>query len=100
MSGLPGWLRNAVALCAAFMFVAAALWLINDSFRGDWFVAEFISRGPSAYARIMVDRRTGTTCEVIGRPGAQSILDPTQDTRPFWVCNQRPRAGASFMPEG
>jgi hypothetical protein len=64
--------------------------------RGRWIVAEYESRGPNRYSRVLVNDRTGVVCE-LNRDGS-APGDPTLGSQAFWMCSRPARGGSPFMP--
>ena len=92
---MPRWFLVLIGGSAVFAAVAALLAASTLS-RGRWFVAEYESRGPTRYARVLVNDRTGVVCQ-LNRDGA-SPDDQGLGQKPWWMCSRPLKAGEPFLP--
>jgi hypothetical protein len=91
----PKWFYALLAI-AALVTAGAAVCAAAVTWRGRWVVVDYESRGPSQYAKVLINERTGVVCEL--NRDAAAPGDPALGQRPFWMCSRGPKAGEPFLP--
>jgi hypothetical protein len=87
----PGWFYAVVAFCLVVLAGATVWGLASED---HWIVVEYESRGPTRLNKVLLNQRTGETCELIREGSSKEELGQ----HPFWVCNRPPKGGGSFFP--
>lgn len=91
----PRWSLGLIII-ASLVAAGALASIAVTSARGRWLVAEYESRGPNRYSRVLVNDRSGEVCE-LNRNGSNPT-DPSLGEHPFWMCSRPARGGQPFMP--